>query len=162
MFKIASISTASSTLDLTSAAAVLLPLADGQNEPTGHTSLPDQILSVAVVSSVNGAAGNLVFVLVDPNETTDVKRQVYEATVTPTAYRANNTGGASGGYICTVQFADLTNKIDLNGHGQKNRSCSAAGVLGADKSSKPRWYMVVQSLGGLTSITVDLTPARAI
>ncbi len=157
------LTSASSVYDLTATTAVQpLVLSGGVNAPTGDTRTGDQIVSVDVVSSGTGAAGAIALILVDPNETTDKKVRVETAVVTVTAVRSASAG-ASGGYICTVAFASTgSNKVDLNGHGYKPRAVSGAGVVAGEKAAATQWYIGCSDLGGLTSLTVCVTPARAI
>jgi len=157
------LSAASSAYNLATTTAVQpLVLVAGDNAPTGDSGLGDQVVSVDVVSSATGAAGTIALILVDPNEATDKKVRVETATVTATTARSN-AAGDGGGYVCTVAFNTTgTNKLDLNGHGYKPRTVSAAGEAAGVKPLPTLWYIGCSALGGLSSLTVCVTPTRAI
>lgn len=161
MFK-HTLSSASSTYDLTATTACQpIPLSYGINVPTSDTNLGDQIASVDVIASATGAAGTIALILTDPNSA-DTKVRIVEATVTATAQRAVNTGGASGGYVCTVAFADGTNKVDLNG-GSKNGPTTVTSAGAQAVLPLPvRWFVGCSSLGGLSSLTVCVSTTRCV
>lgn len=155
-----SLTTKSSTLDLTSTtAAQKLVLSSGDPEAaTSSPQMASQVASVFITSNQSNTAATVTFVLFDGG--TGKKRGEFQYTVTATAYRDPIAGGASGNYICTVVGADGTNKIDLNGWSQPVIT-SSTGAINASGSCD--WYVVYETDTGTTaSLDVCVAPTRAI
>ena len=139
---------------------VKLPVEIGKDAANGNNSLGHQVVQVSASSSATGATpATLSFALIGPGDTAGTQLlKKANATVTVTATRANLTNAASGNYVCTVAFADNTDKIDLAGLARDSLS------PGAGKDTA--WYMGVpttdNAMGSLGSLTVRVCLLRAI
>lgn len=151
-------STASATGDLTSAAAVQLPLAPGKDSSSACTCIPAQAVALFCTMSGAAATATLGVFLKNPGSEANQERiaMIGTATVAATAFRTTNAGGAAGNYIATTTFAETGNhKFDPLGH-----SRGVAGGTTTNNAPVQCWLAVLTLSAG--SITIHEADTRSI
>lgn len=167
---------AAASLDLTSTGAYNLSkiLSIGNDSVNGSSSLGDQLLGiVGGYGSATGAAGTLWLHLVDNSAATHKVVATFPCALTAQARRTNLANGATDGYTINAVWDESGDRwIDLAGMAQKYKAVTAAtgssaatgGTIGTevDASNKLEWYIAMQSVGGLGTVTLFIGTTRTI